>query len=204
MVAVPVIVVGPHDLLTTSIVAGLRAAGFQAAERNAHREPRARPAVVVVTLETADCARVIADAVRAGLPTIVVGPADTERMAAAVAAGASAHVPRSAPLEQLVAAVRHLATGGPGMPDEERRTWLETHRATQEHLESRRQRLDTLTDREFEVLRCLERGLKATDIARVDVVSIATVRTHIRSILRKLEVNSQFRAIEFYREARRR
>jgi DNA-binding NarL/FixJ family response regulator len=203
MVAVPVLVVGPDDLLTTSIVVGLRAAGFQTAERNAHREPRARPAVVVVTLETADCARVIADAVRAGLPTIVVGPSDTARAAEAVAAGASAYVPRSAPLEQLVAAVRHLATGGPGMPDEERRTWLETHRVTQERLESRRQRLDTLTDREFEVLRCLERGLKATDIARVDMVSITTVRTHIRSILRKLEVNSQFQAIEFYRQARR-
>jgi DNA-binding NarL/FixJ family response regulator len=90
------------------------------------------------------------------------------------------------------------------MPDEQRRTWLEVHRVTQERIEARRQRLDALTDREFEVLRLLERGHKAGDIARHAVLSIATVRTHIRSILRKLEVNSQQQAIEFYREARRR
>jgi DNA-binding NarL/FixJ family response regulator len=67
------------------------------------------------------------------------------------------------------------------------------------------QRTDETTDRAYsEVLRRLERGQKAADIAVDAVVAISTVRTHIRSILVKLEVSSQQQAIGLYREARRR
>jgi DNA-binding CsgD family transcriptional regulator len=51
------------------------------------------------------------------------------------------------------------------------------------------------------VLRRLERGQKkAADIAVDAVLPMRTVRTHIRSILVKLEVNSQHHTIAIYRE----
>jgi DNA-binding NarL/FixJ family response regulator len=90
------------------------------------------------------------------------------------------------------------------MSREERATWHDIHAAALLELDARRQRLDALTEREFEVLRRLERGQKAAEIAAEAVVAISTVRTHIRSILVKLEVNSQQQAIALYRETRRR
>jgi two-component system nitrate/nitrite response regulator NarL len=56
-------------------------------------------------------------------------------------------------------------------------------------------RLDWLTPRERVVLRHLCDGLSAGDIARVEIVSLATVRSQISSILWKLGVDSQLAAV---------
>ena len=59
----------------------------------------------------------------------------------------------------------------------------------------------TLTAREGEVLALLGEGCRADQIAARLGVSIATVRNHIRAILRKLECHSQLEAVA---ESRRR
>jgi DNA-binding CsgD family transcriptional regulator len=58
-----------------------------------------------------------------------------------------------------------------------------------------------LTGRELEILRLLAEGLRAGVIAASLGLSLATVRNHIRSILRKLGCHSQLEAVA---EARRR
>jgi two-component system nitrate/nitrite response regulator NarL len=61
-----------------------------------------------------------------------------------------------------------------------------------------RQRLapfEQLTVREHEVLLALTLGHSAEEIAEAHYVSITTVRSHIRSILTKLGVNSQLAAV---------
>jgi two-component system nitrate/nitrite response regulator NarL len=198
--SVPVLVVGPHDLVTTSVVIALQANGFAAEEREINgscafpRVDRAR-GVVVVNLDLPEGVGLVARAVTSGWPTLVVGQqTDRERTAAAVAAGAAAYVPRSCPRDVLVRTV---------LMAKERMAWLELHRVARAEVNTRRRRLDLLTDREFEVLRRLERGQKAADIAVNAVLAMSTVRTHIRSILVKLEVNSQQHAIAIYRETRR-
>lgn len=55
--------------------------------------------------------------------------------------------------------------------------------------------LGALTGRERAVLEALRRGDNAADIAARWVVSLPTVRTHIRAVLRKLEVSSQLAAV---------
>jgi two-component system nitrate/nitrite response regulator NarL len=207
--SVPVLVVGPHDLVTTSVVIALQANGFAAEEREINgscafpRVDRAR-GVVVVNLDLPEGVGLVAKAVTSGWPTLVVGQqTDRERTAAAVAAGAAAYVPRSCPLDVLVRTVLHMSAGRPVMMAKERMAWLELHRVARAEVNTRRRRLDLLTDREFEVLRRLERGQKAADIAVDAVLAMSTVRTHIRSILVKLEVNSQQHAIAIYRETRR-
>jgi DNA-binding NarL/FixJ family response regulator len=52
-----------------------------------------------------------------------------------------------------------------------------------------------LTPSERRVLFHMMEGLSAADIAKTLVVSVTTVRSHIRSILRKLNVNSQLAAV---------
>jgi DNA-binding NarL/FixJ family response regulator len=54
---------------------------------------------------------------------------------------------------------------------------------------------DRLSEREAEVLRALAQGLTVAGIARRSVVSEATVRAQVRSILTKLDVRSQLEAV---------
>jgi DNA-binding CsgD family transcriptional regulator len=57
------------------------------------------------------------------------------------------------------------------------------------------EKLIHLTPTERRVLYHLTEGLPASDIARGMIVSLSTVRAHIRSILRKLDVGSQLAAV---------
>jgi|GEM_PF-3236365 len=54
---------------------------------------------------------------------------------------------------------------------------------------------ESLTTREQNVLLSLMRGSTAREIAEKDCVSLATVRSRIRSIISKLEVRSQLAAV---------
>lgn len=69
---------------------------------------------------------------------------------------------------------------------------LREHRAD-EH--ARALPFQTLSAREAEVLKLMTEGVAADEIAATLFVSLATVRTHVRSILRKLGVNSQLAAV---------
>ena len=61
-------------------------------------------------------------------------------------------------------------------------------------------RVDSLTGREQEVLHQLYQGLAVRAIAEFGGVSEATVRSQVKAILRKLEVNSQIAAVAAYEE----
>jgi len=57
--------------------------------------------------------------------------------------------------------------------------------------------IDTLTPRERSVLLHMMHGLSADQIASEEYVTVCTVRSHIRSILFKLRVNSQLAAVSY-------
>ncbi|MCP5099672.1 MAG: hypothetical protein GY943_29310 [Chloroflexi bacterium] len=54
---------------------------------------------------------------------------------------------------------------------------------------------EPLSDREIEVLRLMETDLRAPEIADQIFVSVHTVRSHIKSIYRKLNVHSRYEAV---------
>ena len=54
---------------------------------------------------------------------------------------------------------------------------------------------ETLSERELEVLRLLNTSLSSTEMADELVVSVNTVRTHVRSIYSKLGVHSRYEAV---------
>ncbi len=62
--------------------------------------------------------------------------------------------------------------------------------------------LETLSEREREVLRLLASGLSRRDIANRDVVSINTVKTQIKSIYEKLSAHTLEEAISIARSRR--
>jgi DNA-binding NarL/FixJ family response regulator len=204
---VPVLVVGPNDLVTTSVGTALNTRGFAVQAWTGGGPlpaPPGRGGVAIVNLDLPDPAERVSYAVVAGWSVLVLSRAsEPERTAAAVAAGAHAQVSRRAPLDALVHTVTELRAGLPGMTEEQRAAWMDVHHRVLQEVDAGRRRLDLLTDREFEVLQRMERGQKAAEISAEARVAISTVRSHIRSILTKLEVNSQQRAVELYRDTRR-
>lgn len=107
-----------------------------------------------------------------------------ESLAAALAAGAAGYVPRADAESCLRSAVDAVARG---------QTWLPLPRGGPAAA--------TLTPRELDVLQGLDRGLRFRQLADALGVSVTTVKTHARSLFRKLGASSRAEATY---EARRR
>ncbi|WGY00318.1 response regulator transcription factor [Nocardioides sp. QY071] len=109
--------------------------------------------------------------------------------------GAKAVVPTTGCLEDVLAAVGRIRDGLPAMPAAERAELVQAALHDREECRALRARLARLTPRETEILGALMDGAQVRDIARRCVVSEATVRTQVKSILAKLEVRSQVAAV---------
>jgi two-component system, NarL family, nitrate/nitrite response regulator NarL len=160
---------------------------------------RQRPQVVVLDLDlgpAGDGTRLIAPLREAGLAVAVVsGTTDRARLGACLRLGARAVLSKSASLNTVLAGIRHVAQGRPAMPLEEREELLACHARQHRSDVAARERLDTLSQREAEVLASLMAGYTVQDIARRSYVSEATVRTQVKAVRAKLGVHSQLAAV---------
>ena len=108
-------------------------------------------------------------------------------------AGASAFLLKDAPEEQLVAAVRVVADGGSLFgPSVTRRLIEEFARPA---ATAPPPALAELTGREQEVFRLVARGRSNAEIAAELVVSEHTAKTHVASILQKLDLRNRVQAV---------
>jgi DNA-binding NarL/FixJ family response regulator len=116
-------------------------------------------------------------------------------------AGASGFMLKDSPPEELVDAVRVVATGAALLDPAVTRSVIEefARRAPREHVDS--PRLAELTEREREVLKLLTCGRSNAEIAEDLVVSAATVKTHVAHVLMKLGVRDRVQAVIFAYEA---
>lgn len=111
---------------------------------------------------------------------------DAARMAA-MEAGASAFVHKSRAAAEVMDAIRAVASGRNLFTARTIATLLSKHRAASEQVQR-------LTPRERAVLRMVATGLSSRAIASQMGISYTTVRTHIRSLGRKLDVHSKLEA----------
>ena len=128
---------------------------------------------------------------------VVMVTGSTERPAwgACIEAGAATVVNKTTSFDELVNRVTALLDDVIEQGQPERLELLDELRR---HREQQRRRLAPfaqLTEREHHVLLALIDGKSADEIASASYVSIATVRTHIRSILQKLGVGTQLAAV---------
>jgi DNA-binding NarL/FixJ family response regulator len=119
---------------------------------------------------------------------------DDENVFAAIKAGAVGYVLKDAGLEEIRNAVRSAHQGeGFLSPALVSRVMSEFSRLSQSALHNR-QLFAELSRREVEVLECLAAGMKNAAIADKLFLSEKTVKSHVGSILRKLQVNDRTEA----------
>jgi two-component system nitrate/nitrite response regulator NarL len=160
---------------------------------------RKRPRIVLLDLDLGqfgDGVRLIGPLAQAGINVIVVtASADRSRWGEAVRHGARKVLTKARPLNEILATVRRINQGLPVMDREEREELLALWHVRRTQVRDLKERIDQLTARERQVLGELMLGHTVREIAAASVVSEATVRTQVKSILAKLEVSSQLAAV---------
>ena len=114
---------------------------------------------------------------------------------AALTAGASGFLLKDTSPEQLVAAVRTVRSGDALLAPSITRRLIERFAPQQPDQVISPADLSVLTTRELQVLRLLARGLSNAELAAELTLSTATVKTHVASILAKLQLRDRVQAI---------
>jgi two-component system nitrate/nitrite response regulator NarL len=159
---------------------------------------RSRPRVVLLDLNLGAMsgASVVQPLTAAGIAVVVVTASpDQARWGEVLSYGARTVLPKSAPLNTILASIRLIAKGRRILPREERDRLLAHFHEQKGRVLDGRTRLESLTHRELEILDHLINGETVREIARSSFVSEATVRTQVKSILAKLGVSSQLAAV---------
>ncbi len=129
------------------------------------------------------------------LPVVVLsGSADRLALAACLELGAEAVIAKDETIDAIVGLVVDALDGRCRLDSKALKMMSELSAARAEHARAAAV-FTELTVREEEVLAALMQGIAAREIARESFVSIETVRSQIKSVLRKLGANSQLEAV---------
>src|SRR5438445_12413173 len=120
-----------------------------------------------------------------------------ENLLGAIRGGAAGYLLKSEPPERLVEFLRGVANGEAALSGAVARRLLETVRSTG-GLETGvpDSIAEVLSAREVEVLLLLDERLETDEVAKRLFISEHTVRSHVKSVLRKLDVSSRREALE--------
>jgi DNA-binding NarL/FixJ family response regulator len=145
----------------------------------------------------ADLIKELRDSLPRATVLVLSATADQRHLATAIEAGAAGVMHKSAPMVDLVEAVRRLAAGDQLLSQEEVIEALRFLARVRESNREARLASDRLTPREREVLQALAEGSSDREIARRLHVGEGTVHSHVTNILSKLEVSSRLQALVF-------
>lgn len=201
-----ILIIDDHPLLATGLVNELRKAGAEVD----HLDPTFGPEELIrsTTDRNPDC--VVVDL---GLPfpgggpsligplvdegvRVVVLTGETERrlLARSSALGAEAVLSKAEPLPEIVETILQVAEGHQVRSSQRAELAIELQRIVAEQ-EQREAPFTELSPREREVLAGLMDGRAPAVLAKENYVSVATVRSQIKSVLGKLGVSSQLEAV---------
>ena len=142
--------------------------------------------IVMTEMDGADATAAIR-AKRPGARILALSGSDVRsRILAALRAGALGYVSKTAPKDELVAAIRNVYHGRPVIPAGMAARLLEDY--------SPMPTPEPLTRREKEILKLVAKGLSNQEVAATAGISEATIRTHVGNIFGKLGVNNRVEA----------
>jgi RNA polymerase sigma factor (sigma-70 family) len=119
----------------------------------------------------------------------------------AICGGADGYLLKRTSAPEMLEQLRSVAFGGAPLTSRVARTVLDILRSETRGSAARRRRVGPavagldLTDREREVLRCLVDGLSYKEVAAELGITTGTVRSHIKSVYRKLQVHNVAEAV---------
>jgi DNA-binding NarL/FixJ family response regulator len=183
-------VIAPTDLAPDAIIAAAKAAG---------------PDVVLLDhfLGTGlghDLIRPLVEATGATI-LLLTGADDPEVLGSSLEQGAAGTLLKRQPMQDLLDSIALALSGHTVQRPEERDELIASARSSRQERAEALAPFAELTPREASVLGGMLDGLSAEQIAERDFVSLATVRSQIQSVLRKLGVTSQLAAVAAARRA---
>jgi DNA-binding NarL/FixJ family response regulator len=198
--AIRVMIVEDHALVRTGLRTALRAAGFNVvgeaadgvtAEGVAERE---HPDVAVVDLglpgrDGADLVRRFGTLEHGPRCVVLTTRTDENSIRKSIEAGAFGYCSKSSAEDGLLDAIRAAARGAYYL-DPEAATVMRRNAVAKGS-----QGNSPLTTRETEILSCIAGGAGNSDIANDLHISLATVKTYVAEILRKLEATDRAHAV---------
>src|SRR3954454_23322300 len=117
---------------------------------------------------------------------LYTGDSDAELLYSGLDSGARGYALKAGPMTELVGAIERIASGGSYVDPRLDRILL-SPRATAQ--------VSALSPREREIMHHMAEGLTAEAIANQLNVSVETVRTHVRNVIRKLQARNRVHAI---------
>ncbi|MGW4126898.1 response regulator [Amycolatopsis japonica] len=119
---------------------------------------------------------------------------------AALRAGASGFLVKDAPADEILVAIRGVLRGDSMVSPSVTKRLLDRYLADERDA-GESARLETLTEREKDVLSLIARGLTNSEIAAKLYIGETTVKTHVGRILAKLSLRDRVHAVVFAYES---
>jgi len=190
-------IVDDHEALRDGLAALLRAAGLEvvgmAGTVESGRDLVAidRPDVALIDIRLPDgtgieLARELLSQDPGRAVILYTGDADAELLYDGLDTGARGYVLKAGSIDELVGAIERVAAGGSYVDPRLDRILL-SPRATE--------KVPALSPREREIMNLMAEGLTAERIGERLSVSVETVRTHVRNVIRKLQARNRVHAI---------
>ena len=210
-----ILIVDDHPLTREALAALLEQNGFEVAGQAADGETAVRQAGVLgpdlILLDLAmpgmnglEALPQLRAAAPAAEVVVLTASGTEENLLGAIRGGAAGYLLKSEPPERIVEFLRGVARGEAALSGSVARRLLETVRETGGRETGIPDSIAAaLTAREVEILLLLDDRLETDEIAKRLFISEHTVRSHVKSILRKLDVSSRRDAVEKLAAARR-
>lgn len=167
--------------------------------------PANRPDVVLMDINLpgmlgTECVRQLRDTTP-DLPVLMLTVYDdSDQIFKSLMAGATGYLLKRTPKAKLLEAIREVDEGGAAMSGEIARRVVQFFQRLKELPANapKSEELNSLTERETEVLAALAKGYTCKEIGDHLNIGYGTVRTHMRTIYSKLHVNTRTEAVLKY------
>ena len=169
---------------------------FRTAEEALYELPLIKPDIVIMDINLPgvngiDCIKEVKNKIPKTQFMMFTVYENDEKVFESLKAGASGYLLKNTGLLQLVEALKELYNGGSPMSANIARKLVTVFREQEKKFDN----VESLSQRENEILQLLSKGLLYKEIAEQLSISVNTVRQHIHKIYEKLHVQNRTEAI---------